>query len=624
MSFSEEVEISKKCGICSADLSGNSITYCQKCLKFMCGECRNSHKIDSGCNFLTVEELYAVQQSNGSLSKFCEHHRKPLKLICFECNELICRECIQQNHSSHKYEFIILASMKAKKELLEELKPLREVEVSLTKATKCIQQREKELNTQLTSVTDNIEASFQKLHAELEESKQLLLQDVNRKMEGKLKTLRQQGKMVSDSSDEVHSLIVQTEHMTIIASEEDLISQEPKMKQKMQQVVQTYMKPIHPMEEVDIDVKMESAEILQQACRENIKMITIPVRLTADRIPSTTEINCAFKVHLKSQLNCRPAKCCAPIEVCCKTLHNDFLVYCVVENIAHGEYCIQHTPTYRGRHELNILCNGAPIHGSPFQIFVTIHPTKIQNPVKIWGRFDKPNGIAINSSGDVIVAEMKGDIIALNKDGQTINTLKRTEHRFQQLRSIAVDNEDSVFFGELASNCIYKANKEFDKIQVQSVTQLGEHGHRYIAIVGDEIMVCEKHNKGKITVYNKDLQYVRKILHESGNEFCALSSDCHGLIYTGTCGSPTVHVLSNEGKVTKTFQQEKSKLITPWSIFVFSSYVYVADTGTKSIVVLNTRGNYVASFGHNLCSVCVDQDGFIYTCNFIKGRIEVY
>ena len=65
-------------------------------------------------------------------------------------------------------------------------------------------------------------------------------------------------------------------------------------------------------------------------------------------------------------------------------------------------------------------------------------------------------------------------------------------------------------------------NKYSGNIQVQEVQQVNGPGHWGIAIVGDEVMLCERNNKGNIMVYDKELKHVKHIEHYD-TEFRGLS-----------------------------------------------------------------------------------------------------
>ena len=63
-----------------------------------------------------------------------------------------------------------------------------------------------------------------------------------------------------------------------------------------------------------------------------------------------------------------------------------------------GMYDITFTPRVRGRHDLTVTVNGKEIAGSPFRVFVKIHPTQLGQPMRTITGLNHPWGIAINSN----------------------------------------------------------------------------------------------------------------------------------------------------------------------------------------------------------------------------------
>ncbi len=69
--------------------------------------------------------------------KKCSVHKKKLKIFCFDCNKLICRDCTVKDHRDHNIEFNNVAADDKKKQLLEMLKPLRGAEQSVSIHERC-------------------------------------------------------------------------------------------------------------------------------------------------------------------------------------------------------------------------------------------------------------------------------------------------------------------------------------------------------------------------------------------------------------------------------------------------------------------------------------------------------
>ena len=78
-------------------------------------------------------------------------------------------------------------------------------------------------------------------------------------------------------------------------------------------------------------------------------------------------------------------------------------------------YHITYTPRIRGRHDLTVKVNSQAIAGSPFRVFVKIHPTQLGPPVRTIIDVQKPWGIAINSKQQLVVAEDGGKKVTVRE-----------------------------------------------------------------------------------------------------------------------------------------------------------------------------------------------------------------
>ena len=105
-------------------------------------------------------------------AKKCQLYDELMKIICFECNHLICRDCTVKYHRDHDFAFNHVAATKNRKELKASLKPLREVAATLSLAMEDIQTMEHLLTSQRESVATKIKTSFEEFHSIIEKGKQ--------------------------------------------------------------------------------------------------------------------------------------------------------------------------------------------------------------------------------------------------------------------------------------------------------------------------------------------------------------------------------------------------------------------------------------------------------------------
>ena len=384
-----------------------------------------------------------------------------------------------------------------------------------------------------------------------------------------------------------------------------------------------------PVEDVDVGVEVRCAETLEHLFQTQAKITQLPVSLVINRISSKAEVNHLSEVILytSKSFNNKPTRRALHIDCHLKSLLNASPITTNIKDIGADQYQVQFTPTLRERHKLTVSVDGRQVAGGPFPVFVSVPPTQLGQPVKIWGGIRYPYGITVNTAGEIIVAEY-GGIVVLDKEGRRLRSVNRSEHQFQSLRGVALDGEDNIYFTDGGTNQIFKSNKNCSKVQEYKAQQVNGPGHVGVAVVGDEVMVTECGNGGRIMVYDRELKYARQIVGADKSSFHYLSSDSHHNVYVSDQGNCRVQVFSNDGEFLRSFGCDENgvaRLKSPWGVCVAGQYVYVADYGAYKIIVFTTEGDYVTSFGSGDYSydVCVDQDGFVYASNS-SNNINVY
>ena len=139
--------------------------------------------------------------------------------------------------------------------------------------------------------------------------------------------------------------------------------------------------------------------------------------------------------------------------------------------------------------------NGVEVADSPFPVFASIHPSQLGKPVQVISGVSRPSGVACNSEGEIILCEYHGDVVLLDKKGNRLASIKKSDHNLNQLRGVAVDGDDNICFVEEGKNIIYKSDKQMKKITSKTTNQKGVPGHWCVAVVGDEVMVCDNNQE---------------------------------------------------------------------------------------------------------------------------------
>ncbi len=449
---------------------------------------------------------------------------------------------------------------------------------------------------------------------------------------------------MSLASGEVQSIIDYTERFVGHCSDNEVMSLHADIKRQIQREMEEHSKSersLEPEEEADIAIDVKCKEALHELLQTMAKVTQIapdPAQCTV-RGDGTkmVEICQTAELYLTTRLSNGRITIGSTVVVSeFKSVYNGSVIKCKVDQSRRGEYRIQYTPTVRGRHELSVSVKGQQVAGSPSPVYISISPTQLGKPVNMWRGIRRPRGITSTPDNNILVAAEKGGVIKLNENGGKTLLVEHFQSTLNELEAITTDKKGNIYCTDYRSNKVLKCNKNGTNVQVYKVQQLAGPGHWGVAVVGDEVMLCERSNTGTIMIYNKEIQYVRRIQYEGGGVFRGLSADINGDIYVADCSNSIIHVYSNSGILLHSFCSQTEGIDTlngPFSLCVSGQYVYVVNYRGNYMSVFTTAGQYVTKFGRHgegegefkhPMGVCVDVDGFVYVTECGSNRIQCF
>ena len=223
-----EGKVEVVCEMCSG---AKAEAFCRQCTDFICSDCVTSHrklKVFAGHQVVTLEELKAGKAKQIPLKEappmLCKGHDEQLKIFCFDCDRLICRDCVIDNHAGHQCKFVKSFAPECRDTLSNSLAPLKKAQSDFRDASKAAEATEAEVSAQCTSVSNAIQQSFDRMIEFLTECKQQLLKDAVELKDEKLDALRAQKKNFKVAQTEAQSLVEFVEHSLENATDEELVS----------------------------------------------------------------------------------------------------------------------------------------------------------------------------------------------------------------------------------------------------------------------------------------------------------------------------------------------------------------------------------------------------------------
>ncbi|KAK9514446.1 hypothetical protein VZT92_027912 [Zoarces viviparus] len=151
--------------------------WCLDCNEALCYDCLSAHRRVT----LTRSHRILNQPPAGDVStppiKFCRlHPSEPLKLFCFTCNQLTCRDCQLAAHMNHRYQFVKEALNNVKQQLEEVVQPI-------TAQRQTVRRSLMDMRIRLQDIID----SRSNLKRELEESFNIVVKHLSKRMQDIMK-----------------------------------------------------------------------------------------------------------------------------------------------------------------------------------------------------------------------------------------------------------------------------------------------------------------------------------------------------------------------------------------------------------------------------------------------------
>ena len=338
-----------------------------------------------------------------------------------------------------------------------------------------------------------------------------------------------------------------------------------------------------------------------------------------------------------------------PIEQLCCQLTDPHLqhIHCSITSTQPGVCTVKYTPTLPGPYQLKVTIRGSDIPGSPFTVSVLPSPEMRGVVKQAISGIDKPWGVAVSTSGELVVSKHHGNCISVySREREKIlsfGSQGSSLGQFQHPHGVAITSDNHVLVADESNHRIqmWTLNGKF----VRSVGQKGRGLLDFsypsgIAVhPSGRVFIVDTYNH-RIQVLRADLTY----LHAFGRRGRApgqfsnpndVAIDSNGLVYVADYFNNRVQKFTPKGQFILSFGSEGSQhLDHPSGICIDSTNtVYVTDSNYR-ISVYTTSGQFIKYFGVQrsggeevslLPGIAVDNTtGALYVCDYFNNRVVVY
>ena len=650
---------------CEKCKKSTATRFCRDCGKFICDKCTEMHQTWEEYSTHQIVTIQSVQADAASFIPptkkvlYCQKHKeKLLEIYCETCNELICSNCTIRLHQGHQYDVASDTFAKHKQEITDQLEPIKRHLATVKTALHSFDDRSKEIQDQRETHQADIHKRIDQLQQALEQRRTELIGQLDQLTQHKLKTLAAQRDQVDLLHTQLSSCLEYVEGSLKTGTQEEILGMKGSLLQQINQITGDFNSEIlAPKEEANTVLVADTD--LHHACKKFAKVVAqseksvFPEKCycTGDGIKSAKVGELAtFTVHTidESDKECRlPVKDLSTELVSCKA---NAKVECQVRRVGESEYELQYQPVTRGQHQLHIRINGKSIKGSPYTVVAMPSLQSLEKSVRTIGNIKSPWGIAINSKGQIVVAESGGHCISVfTPEGHKIRSFGSqgsAQGQSSGPRGVAVDRDDNIIVMDAGNHHVQKFTLEGNFLVTVGTKGSSALQFDYPIGVGinsmnDKVYVLEQGNN-RIQILNMDLTYSSSFgVSGSGdgqfNYPYDIAFDRINNLYIVDCGNHRIQVFTPDGRFLRTFGTNGSgngQLSYPYSIAIDGNdTVYVADRNNHRISIFTTQGQFLRSIGSKGTAdgqlqlprgVAIDKDGFILVSDYGNNRIQIF
>ena len=296
----------------------------------------------------------------------CPDHNEQMKIFCFDCNCLICRDCTFIDHNGHNFNFL-------KKCAPESRKTLRDSLADIARAEKKLNATEAQVDTQKNEVCKSLEQSFDHLKALLDQRKVELVKKAIALAQEKKDALAAQRKGLQVAQAELQSLVEFVERNVENTSDQDLMGIRTQLQTKVEEEEKRHHQlSLEPATNADISCNPPSPDSIPRELGAVFPAGDLAkLNVTS---PETCSVGESAQVSVKV-----PQSVGTNVQAQLKSLADPSCVMLASVAPTNADtYTITFTPHVRGRHDLTVTVNGKEIAGNPFRMVVKIYPTQLE------------------------------------------------------------------------------------------------------------------------------------------------------------------------------------------------------------------------------------------------------
>ena len=663
-----------ECGKCvkssEDDKLNMSVSFCYDCRVPLCEFCQRMHKqtVDLSCHHIcSLDEIRELDllppvttthmnARNDEILYVCNKHREPLKLYCFTCNEVICRDCTvtKKEHRDHSYEFIAEIIESERAGLIVCLEPLKTMQEQFSKCCNMVKAYGEELRERQEKRREKIDRAmdesinlleFRRVY--LQETAQKVYEVKQKNLDLQLEGLEMVKGSVDSAIDFTRTAMEKGSDIEVMLYKKEILARSATLKEMCSQYDSfeiTEKDSTHFVH--DSDVIKNFGKLCEAPCMETSKAsgegLGYPMQ----------DENTTFLVEAKDNKG-QPllhggGMCSARITITPAPTGRQEVIANTVTDNQDGTYSVSYRPLFPGVNKVAVKFDNCHIKGSPFDVNVVRNYSR---PIGVPYAFPLPNaspwGLAMISDTEMAVTASDCIVHIYNIQGKEIDQVRSN---FTRPYGISTDYAGYLWITDREAHTVQKFSRD-NKGEFVKMFQFGSRGinagqfshPRGVAVNPENgfIYISDmKNNRIQIFKPNFPTPCYKDQFGAPGkmpglfNLPAGLCFNKQGQLVVCDDHNCRLQVFDGEGRFIETLgttDAEKGLLCSPIGIATdFHGRYVITEFGSHCVTFLSPRGdilNCVRSIGKGYGQfvhprgIAVDSSGYVYIADNENMRI---
>ena len=265
------------CESCRSQLP--AVDFCHDCSKYICTDCAKAHKqmwLLSSHHVVSIDSLRSTIIENppeklqvvyGEV-KCSKHQDEPLKLYCYSCNKLVCRDCIVIDHKDHNYAFVIDAAPLCKAEIQENSESVKKITEGVKSAVKLLGDSKKKLSDHGAETTRSIDEAIDEIIEKLAEKRREMKEKANRIVNEAEEKIATEEKNAQLAVGELESLLEFMSRTLETATDQEILSLKKQVSYQVEKVSELYIDadenfPVPELPELEVNCGARVKKVIE-------------------------------------------------------------------------------------------------------------------------------------------------------------------------------------------------------------------------------------------------------------------------------------------------------------------------------------------------------------------------